>query len=400
MSRLRDNPRRIRRSDVRPSSDIDRCYFVSVLGIAARLTDKLRLRPAVALIAMSTPATRATGISRVNFDKRDTSEAALVLEKTFEFVKRPASQVITRRFFNPYPLGDARQVFNGNPKTVVFSGGNNGLAYNVVRVLGKTGFLARKFSQLPLRAFRTALLQALAKSAVLTAHPLDLCATVGRAEGVRSEFGNSEVNTQIALNIFGRWLRYFACCQQVELSAGIHKVGLALLKAEPLELTRSRREKHFLPAFECPDGHAKGAEFPLEDTGIVGNRAVWPKGALGVLIQLVRVSDLGFNTNSHLACQPVLFPDGVVGQFVKAELPKRLSIPRYLRHVVRRLIRPFKGFKEHPMLFKTRKKLDLRRQFHTPILPIFQGVEQVETDLRGSQFLCRLKAGSLLAALR
>lgn len=400
MNRLRFNPRYSRALDAAPSRQIYGSVSVGIVGIAAHLTEKLSLRLAVALIAMSTYRTGTRRITGVNLHKRDTGKATLVLKKAFEFVKRPTGEVIALRFFNPYPPSDARQIFNGYAQAVVFSGGNDGLTNNVVRVLSKSGFFARKFFKLAFRRPCAAFLQTTAQTPVLAAYSFNLPTAVGRAEAVRSKLNDTHVNAQIAFDIFGRRLRHFTRRQKIELTAGVNEVALTLLKLQPLQLACPGGVKHFLPTRQRPNRHAKAAEFPLEDASVVSNSAVWPKVTLPFFIQLVRVGYFAFTTNRHLRGQRVLFSDLKVDELMQRKLPESLRTPSYLRDVVTRLVCPFKRRQQTNALFGGGQELYFRRQLHAFILPYFQGVEYMGAYLRGSQFLCQLKLGSLLAALR
>ena len=377
-------PRYIRPLDVGPSRYVFGGVFVGVCSVSARLTEKDSLTPAIALFAMSTYRTGTGQIARVNLHKRDTSKATFVLKKALEFKERPARQVITLRFFNPYSFGDTFKVLNRDTQTIVFSGCNDGLTYNVVRVLSKAGLTTREFFKLAFGRPGTAFLQTLTQSAMFAAYPLDLSATVGRAEAVSRQLGYAKVYAKIALNVSLGRFRHFADSEKVKLTAGIHKVRLTLLKLEPFKLTLTRRVKHFLATGKRPDRHAKGVEFPLEDAVIIGNRAVRPKRPFRLFvtswcyaIQLVGVGYLALNPNCHLRGKRKLLSNLKVGEFMQSELPKRLSVPSYLRSIITRFIRPFKRRQKCGVLFGRSQEFDLGNQLHNDILTHFQRLESL-----------------------
>ena len=223
--------------DIGPSCNVRRADDIGVSGVPTALTNKLSLRLTVALFAVSALWTSTASVSRINRLKRDAREPTFVLEKSPEFKKRPACQVIPHRFFNLYPFGYPCQIFSSDAQTVVFSGGNDSLTDHVIYVFGKTGFFARKLLKLALSRLRTALLQAFAKASILTAYPFNLCAAVGLTIRGRCNFYNTHINAKVALNLFRCRVRDAARRQKKELTPDVNQVRLALLELQEFQLT-------------------------------------------------------------------------------------------------------------------------------------------------------------------
>lgn len=364
MDCISSNPRYIRRVDSRPSSDIDRCIKVGVRSIPARLTDKLGLGLAVRFLAMPAPLARSGGVSWIDFDQQHPGKARLIPQKLSELMERPTVQVTPLTALNLYAAPDTRQLLDSYPEPVAFGSLNYRLADNMVRIAGKVPLTPRKFFELALSRAATALLQAGAQAKVLTAHPLNRFAAVGRAETVRRKFDYPHIYPEVAVHVFGRRFRYFARRQEVELAARINEVAFALLKLEPSELTRPGAELHLLASLKRPNRDAKATEFPLEDAAVIGDCPVGPKRPFGSSVQLIRVGYLTLYPNRHLSRQIKPLSDLVIDEFVEAELSPSLRIPSDLRDVVTRLVRSFKRLEQHRTLFRRRQELHLGNQLH------------------------------------
>ena len=368
-------PRCNRPLDIGPSRDIDRSVKVGVCSIPARLAKKLGLGLTVGLLAVAAPGAATRRVAWVHLDKRQPRKPSLVPQKFAELVKRPTVQAIPSRFINPYPPSDTRQLLDGNPKAVVFSGLDNGLCNTVVGIGRKPALTTRELFQLPLSWLRASLLQTLPKSAVFAAYTLDCLAAVGGALRIRSKLNYAHIDAEVALNIFRWWLRHLTSRKKVELATRVDKVGLAMLKLKPPKLPLARAVKHFLASLERPNRHTELIRLPLEYAVVVGDSAVWPKGALRFAVELVGVSYLALTPHNHLRGKPEPLPNLVVHELVKAELLKGLRVPGHIRDVVARLVCSFQSGKQGSVLFGRGEQLHLGSQPHNDIIPHFQGSE-------------------------
>lgn len=371
----------------------------------ARLTHKLGLRLAVALIAMAALVTRAAGTARVDFDQGDTGKPSFVADELLKLEEAPTVQVVSSTALNLYLFRYPGQLLNTDTEPVAFGSLDNGFTDDVVRGPPEMSFTTGEFFEFALSRAGAALLQTLTQTltqtAVLTAYSFNLSAAIRRAEAVGCNLGNAKVYAQIAVHVFRRRFRHLTRRKEVERAARINEVAFALLKLKPFELTSAGAVKHLLSAFKRPDRHAERIRLPPEDAAVTGDSAVRSERALGPLVQ-IRVGDLRLNPNHHLARQPEALFRLVVGEFVEGELPPGLRTPNNFRNVVARLIRPFEGSKERPMLFRSRQQLNFGRQLHPSIRAHFQAVESLPAPVlaHGPNFLPRLKARVSISELR
>lgn len=402
MNRLRFNPRYSGPLDVGPCCDIDRSVYVGVCGIPAHLTEKDGLGLPVGLLAVSATATGTRRVARVYPNGRDARPLRLVRCKLLELVEGPGVQVVSLSASNLYPSTDVLQVLKSKSQTVALRGSYKIFADAMVYVSGKAPLTSREFFQLALSRVRTTLLQTLTKAAALATNLVDVCPGVSVAERVGSEVDDARVYAKVALYIFGGRLRDATRRQQVKLASNVNKVGLALLKLQEFELTRPGAEKHLLPTLKRPDGHAELIRLPFQDAAVIGNSTVGLERAKRLFVQLVSVSYFGLASHDHLRRKREGVFRVIVDQTVKAELPESLGVLSHLRHVVTRLVRPFKRRQQCGVLFRGGQELDFRRQFHPSILTQLSRLEHCATPAlpRSRNFLPRLKAKVSISVLR
>ncbi len=375
MCRLRHIPHRVWPVDIGPARDVSSSVVVGVQREAALTTAEYRLARPVGFVGVPALRTLATGVARVNVHNADTRKPRFVLNLCSEVVERPGVQRRTLTTPSPYPLAYALQVLKGDSLAVALRGCDDALCNDVVRIVGKAAFSTGKFFQLALSRLRTFALQFRPQTAVTVPNTLDVATAVGAALRVGSYLSYAHINAKVALNIFGRRLRNGAGRQQVELATRVDKVGLAMLKLKPPKLPLARAVKHFLASLERPNRHTELIRLPLEYAVVVGDSAVWPKGALRFAVELVGVSYLALTPYRHLRGKPEPLPNLVVHESVKAELLKGLRVPGHIRDVVARLVCSFQSGKQGSVLFGRGEQLHLGSKPHNDIIPHFQGSE-------------------------
>lgn len=383
------NSRYSRPVDVGLGCDVDRSVVISVGNVAARLASKLSLRLAVGLFAIPTHRTGTRGVARVNRFQSHTCELGFVRKEVAKLEKAPARQIIPSRFSNPYPFGDTSQVLDSNTQAVVFSGLNDGLTDNVVCVGSEAGFFTTQFFEFALSRPGAALLQTLAKAAVLAAYSLDLSATVGLALGVGSQLSDAKVNAEKPLDIFGRRFRDVAGSEQIERTVNQHEVTLALLGFKQFPLTLTRAKENGLTPRRRPNVDLVPVQFPSQDASVERNRPQQLKAPHGFSVQLVSVRHFGDAAHNHLRRELKPLPCVVIAEPMEVELLEGLVIPRELTQVVARRIRGFKGVFKALKLLRRRQQLDFSGQPH-PLsishLSIMEAAQGVHAALRQAPF--------------
>lgn len=376
--------RRVWPVDIGPTPNYQSRVCVCVQGETALQTLKYSLTRPVGLVHIAAARALSAGVARVHVDYRDTRKSSLVADKLTQLCERPPMQLASPcRAVTLGPLPNAFQVLKDQGGAGALRGLHKLLSYAVVFVRHKAPFALGASFQFPLGRLRTLALQLGPKFAVAVPNVVDVLSGVAVARRVHRHVRYAKVYAEVALNVFGRRFRHFARRQKVEFAPGVNEVAFTLLKLEPLKLTLTRREQHFLTALKRPDRHAELVQLPRQDTSVIGNRAVWPEGALDLAVQLVSVGYLPLYTDSNLSRKSEPVSDLPVNELMERELPPRLRIPSHTRDVVARLISPLKSGKQSGVLFGSGQELNLGGELHPSILPYFQGVERA---LKGLPF--------------
>ena len=154
LSRSRSTTERDNRHHDRCPRDIDRGIPISVIGMAAGLTDKGGLTLAIGLITVSTFATRSRRLARVYQVQWDAGKSGLVGKERPELSKRPGSMAIALRTSNraigTFP--NVPEFFNRYGLPVGLGLTHKAFRYDMIGVALKPGLFARELLEVALRA--------------------------------------------------------------------------------------------------------------------------------------------------------------------------------------------------------------------------------------------------------
>src|SRR5690606_37603303 len=109
-----------------------------------------------------------------------------------------------------------------------------------------------------------------------------------RAVAVREDVGDTQISANPAVRVKRRVVRNVARRVQVELTTAIDQIAFTALILKQRKVMFATGETHRFASVQRPDRHLFVRHAPVEDTVIIGNRAVWFESTLGTSVFLVR----------------------------------------------------------------------------------------------------------------
>ncbi|CAN5857171.1 hypothetical protein BH24DEI2_BH24DEI2_18340 [soil metagenome] len=204
MVRLKTNSLYNRRLDGRPS-DVLCGVDIGMFAMPARFAMKFSLGFSVAFLAVSAYRTGTRRIASLDQTKQHAITNGAVFDEHSKLIETPTTMLRPLRLFEPYPVTNARKVFELKLTSGALSRFNEVLCNSVVRVAAKPRFSTCYFFQPTFSALGPALLQRRAVALELLAFRFDLCASKRFAVRGGSKLSHPEVNAERARG-FLRWL--------------------------------------------------------------------------------------------------------------------------------------------------------------------------------------------------
>jgi hypothetical protein len=161
--------------------------------------------------------------------------------------------------------------------------------------------------------------------------PMAIAHVVGRGAAelfsvrVRGDLHDTKINTEEI--IYLRWFRIVDVARhgQVKLAAMVDQIRLALLQTDLRFLTITGRVGDSLTTFNRPD--VRPLVLETENARVVADSSMLGESSLTLPVQLVRVGNLGEQSNHNLSTQFKTFPCLVVKQLVQGELGEDFTVP-------------------------------------------------------------------------
>lgn len=319
---------------------------------------------AIAFIDTATSRARAAGIPGINQDQRYTCPSCFVVDKLTQLKERPAMQRGSLTLSNRYPSADAFEVFQGNSASSALSVSHDALADRVVHISGKTRFLLGSLIQSAFGRLSSLGLQLLAESAIAMTYIVYLRRRVHMAVGVYSNVRHSQVNAHHVSDINRLRLLNLAGGKEVELAVNQRKVSFSVSVTQKVILPGAADKGHLLTTAQTPDRNDLIWQAPVEDSVIVGNRAVLVESSSLPVIQPVGIGHLADAANHYLSRQGERGSCLSIGEFVESKLAKGLGLPSCAADGVASGIGGLQRLTQQPGLSFIRKQFDLGRQLH------------------------------------
>ena len=338
---------------------------VSVCSKATLPTAESVLTGPVRLLDMSADGALTRGVAWIYGDQRNTSKNCLVRQEQPELRECPGVQnCLLFTMPNRDAVANAAKFFDGNSATAAFSRGNDLLGNNVICMRGKALLFARKFLQAALGRAGLFLLQLSPQAAMAKAHGFSGAAAVPIAIGVGGDVRDSKIDSKELINVSDLWSVDVTSRGQIELTAVVDQIRLALLRLQEFALSFSQRVLHLQAAIDAQDADGRFSGEP-QDPVIVSDGSVGPKGPLGTLVELISIGHFSSGSDDHLTGQKRECGAGVVvAEFVDGKLPEDLGIPRVIRDPIATGIDRFHRVLEGVGLFWRRQQLHFGGQLH------------------------------------
>lgn len=351
-------------------------------------------------INTTTDGASSRGISWVNRYYGNPRQFSFVGNFLAEVIKRPGIMLSPLAFSNRDSIPNTAQFFQGDTHRVPFSLFDNSLGDGMVDLFSKAGLLLTSLFEESFSRFSAFPLEFLSEFGVTFSQVIEMAARIAFPFAISRNTLYPQVHAQKLLNVYRVGGFFFARGKEVELTVYQDKVGLAVLMLEKVKLFLSALEGDSQSALSSPDRDSLTVDVPAEDSIIIGNRTVWLKSPLSLLVQLVGVGNFGDTSNNDLSGQIKLNFYIPINKVMDFELAKDSVIPGNLADVITSLVCPFKGFQQGLMLLWTGLQFDLCRKFHTGIIAkMFCTVKYLSNSTKEvlGQFLPRLKHRGLLA---
>ena len=317
-----------------PTRDFPRSVRVCVVGVSTSHASKRRLAFSVSFIDATTRTACAGRVARIDEPNRNTGSFGLVQDKPLQLAERPTVQTAALLFTSPYPSTDALEILQGDPAFGALSSANY-LLRNLVVYVGREPLL---FSASPahktLGSLRALLLKLASQTSVASS-----AAIYGRSSEARAIRGlryrnESHIDPDPLNSLFLFLVRNIDGSKKEPLLISVNKIGLASLEPDQLTMMVSAHEGNLLASFDCPDVDAALFQVPRQDAQIVRDRAMCPELTLDFLVDLVRIGNLGIQSNDDLSRQWELIADRSIECFVQRILSKLLRFPRQFTEAI------------------------------------------------------------------
>ncbi len=318
MDKIASIPRYNRLHDISPSN-VASSVVVGISRVAAQATLKLSLALSVGLFAMPALRTGAAGIASVNQTKGHAVANGAVGDELPQLIETPAVVLSPLRLSQPYPVSDARKVFEFQFSTGAFSRFNEVLRNLVVGIASETSLTARELFKVALSRPRAAPLQVGSQLGIALAGRFYKRAAIVVAIRVGRQVFDAEVYTERAR----RFLRRLVSKLAVQVD-----VPLALLSPDELptlDTLSSAQEVPLIPADlerdrEPPVNRGQRDNFVLdfdaEDALVIVNRG----GLEAAGTFPLALADSRYSPDRKVGTQAKLSPYVLVGQLLQGKL--------------------------------------------------------------------------------
>ena len=355
-----------------------------MFGVSARQTSECRLVGPVALVDIPARGAFPRGVARIDSDNRNPGENRFVRDKRSELRESPTVQNCSLRFPNRYPTSDSGQFLDRNSSAGDFGCLNDLLANDVVGVRGESSLTPGKLFE---SAFGRSVLLSLKFGAKMSmSEPNAPYGRAAVAESIRSagDLSNPKIDAKKGRRLGLCRFADFARGPEIEPTAAIDQVGLSMLAGEQRELWGTSSESNLQALVESTNRDGLLCGLPSENARIVSDRTVRAKGALGLLVELVRVRNLSNATYGDLRGQSEFTAKCQIAQRVDAVLSELLNLPRPLGHPVACLVDSLNRFQQRSVLRWSGEQLHFGGKPHSaPSSDVF-GALDVTADCSGA----------------
>lgn len=265
---------------------------------------------------------------------------------------------------NRCPRAHASQFLNGNRSLRALRFRDKILADAVIRVGLKSSLPTRKFLEPTMRRVRRDLLQDRSALSIPLSGRFDWFTREGLSVTVSSEIDNTKVNPKHVINLLRCWLWHCTHSKQKEVSFPVDQIRFALLRFKQLLLLVAAKIRNCLTTTDCPDRDQLLFGAPGQNTVIVSNRAKPFESSPRLLVEIVRVCDLGNRPHNNLSRQVKLRTDLLIDLQMQSVLLEGLRSPCQFTDSISRLVRQFKRLAQPFGLLFGGIQFDLGDDFH------------------------------------
>lgn len=339
------------------------CVVVGVRTMPAGDTQKLGLGFPVALVDMPAFSASSAGVTWIDNRNGNSGSLGFVLDKVSKLAEAPVVQSVALLFSGLDLRTDMRQIFESNTQAGAFSSGNDCFGNTVVLVLLKPLLLAAHLAKAALCCSGACTLQCCSAFGVSLPVRFNLRAGVLVAHAVGGNADDSEIHTKHTIRGKQLGVVEVTNSREIPLAAHEHQVNFALSVFEKFALVIAASAGDFLAPGHKPDRH-NIIRTKAKDAVIVWLCGMFAESALCLLVNLVRIRDLGNATYSYLSRYLKLGAKFVVTKFVQIVLPENLGFPSLTRKPITGFVAALKRSLQHLLLLFGWLQFEVGYQFH------------------------------------
>jgi len=315
--------------------------------------------------AVATNRARTRTVPWVNQDHGNSRTFGFVEDKLLQLIEAPVSKLKTHLSVKTVSsLSDTAKVFKSECLTEPYRSIDKSAADVVIHPLGEPRLAVAQPSKVAFRRLRTTFLKPSTEPSQGSTNLAGRFSAVLVPFAIRGNLNNAKVNTNRAGDGAKRMVLHVANRHEVELTIHENEIGFSPLPLKKFDLVLATRKGDMLPACDGPDRNLLLFQHVSQDSGVIGDGPVRPKGALCELVPLVSISDLCEEQCNDLCCQSGFVAQCFVPLVVQVKAFEGAIRKGPLRNPVSGLVGGFQRFLECFLLLRTRQELDLCNELH------------------------------------
>jgi hypothetical protein len=353
--------------------------FVSARNAPERVTTLT-----IALIDATALRAGSRGISWVHETDGYSRSPGFVGYKGAKLIEGPTVQAGSFAFPSPDPSTDAFEALKGNTASGAFRERDNLFGNCVVDIGRNPTLFQASATQQPFSGACSLFLETLAQALMSKSKAVQVTSAVTGSVRVGDDVYNTKIATQPVKRLSLLHVGYIHRCKEKPLTGSVNQIRFTALKSQKFPLSIPTNKRDGKTTIETPYAHLAFCEVPRKNAFVVGNRFVWTEVSFAVLVQLIRVRNLGIQPHNHLCRKRVCISNLSVSKFVQSVLTELFGIPGYFTKPVTRSIGRLERLQQQLGLFSRWLQFNLDGQFHLNriILPSLNTIDLKTAFLR------------------
>lgn len=352
-----------RRIDKRPRCNVHRSNMVSGANEPALNTfEIIPIRP-ISCFVMFTFGANMRSTSRIDQYYWNPRKFRFILDKIPKLIESPRMVLATLRLFNPYLVANARQIFECNRSTSVFSFSHNILGDAMVNVTIEFAYFTRELLEMSFGTLSACPLEFTFEFCHLTSNFINPLSAMNDSIAINRKIDYAQIDAKGfgSFNLLG--FGNIDHDTEIEYSFDEYEVCLSPDSIQAGFVVIADKDWYDDSAFECQYGYSiKG--FPSQNAWVINHSPMRFEFGLGGFISFIGFDCLGNGSNRHLSGKSELLSNIVIDKFVEENLIGFSMLKSNFSDIITGFVKSFHSGFESFELFVRSIKLNLNRQVH------------------------------------